>query len=85
MTDLDSADDIAPTALLLQDAQDLLPSLEDASAKVGSFKMLRRQNICLLMEMNALPQSFLGMAHSSRRWMTLNILALLLPTARKTS
>ena len=47
--------------------------------------MLRRQNICLLMGMNALPQSFLGMPHSSRRWLTLNISALLLPTARKTS
>ena len=32
LTDLDYADDIALTAMLLQDAQDLLSSLEDASA-----------------------------------------------------
>ena len=37
LTDLDYADDIALTAMLLQDAQDLLSSLEDASAKVGLF------------------------------------------------
>ena len=37
LTDLDYAEDIAPTAMLLQDAQDLLSSLEDASAKVGLF------------------------------------------------
>ena len=78
LTDLDYADDIALTAMLLQDAEDLLSSLEDASAKVGLFLNARRQNICLLMEMTALPQSFLGMAHSSRRWLTLNISALLL-------
>ena len=37
LTDLDYAEDIALTAMLLQDAQDLLSSLEDASAKVGLF------------------------------------------------
>ena len=37
LTDLDYADDIALPAMLLQDAQDLLASLEDASAKVGLF------------------------------------------------
>ena len=37
ITDLDYADDIALTATLLKDAQDLLASLEDASAKVGLF------------------------------------------------
>ena len=37
LTDLDYADDIALTAMLLQEAQDLLSSLEDASAKVGLF------------------------------------------------
>ena len=37
LTDLDCAEDIALTAMLLQDAQDLLSSLEDASAKVGLF------------------------------------------------
>ena len=37
LTDLDYADDIALTATLLQDAQDLLSSLEDTSAKVGLF------------------------------------------------
>jgi len=35
LTDLDYADDIALTAKLVRDAQDLLSSLEDASAKVG--------------------------------------------------
>ena len=34
LTDLDYADDIALTAMLLQEVQDLLSSLEDASAKV---------------------------------------------------
>ena len=37
MTDLDYADYIALTATLLQDAQDLVSSLEHASAKVGLF------------------------------------------------
>jgi hypothetical protein len=37
LTDLDYADDIALTSSLLQDAQDLLTSLEDASAIVGLF------------------------------------------------
>ena len=37
LTDLDYADDVALTAMLLQDAQHLLASLEDASAKVGLF------------------------------------------------
>ena len=37
LTDLDYADDIALTAMLLQEAQNLLSSLEDASAKVGLF------------------------------------------------
>ena len=37
LTDLDYEEDIALTAMLLQDAQDLLSSLEDASAKVGLF------------------------------------------------
>ena len=37
LTDLDSADGIAWTATLLEDARDLLISVEDASAKVGLF------------------------------------------------
>ena len=37
LTDLNYADDIALTAMLLQDVQDLLSSLEDASSKVGLF------------------------------------------------
>lgn len=37
LTDLDYADDIALTAVLLHDVQYLLSSLEDASAKVGLF------------------------------------------------
>ena len=37
LTDLDYADDIALTTSLLQDAQDLLTSLEDASPKFGLF------------------------------------------------
>ena len=37
LTDLDYADDIALTAILLQDAQDLPSSFEDASAKVDLF------------------------------------------------
>ena len=37
LTDLDYADDIALTTMLLQDAQHLLASSEDASAKVGLF------------------------------------------------
>ena len=36
-TDLDYADDIALTSTLLKDAQDLLTSVENASAKVGFF------------------------------------------------
>ena len=42
LTDLDYADDIALTATLLQDAQDLLSSLEDASAKVALFSNGKR-------------------------------------------
>ena len=37
LTDLDYADDIALTGTLLKDAQDLLTSLENASARVGLF------------------------------------------------
>ena len=37
LTDLDYADDIALTGTLLKDAQDLLTSLEKASARVGLF------------------------------------------------
>ena len=37
LTDLDYADDIALTAALLKDAQELLLAVEDASAKFGLY------------------------------------------------
>ena len=42
--------DIALASTLLKDAQDLLTSVENASAKVGIFSMLGKQNTCQYMK-----------------------------------
>ena len=71
LTDLDYADDIALTATLLQDAQDLLLSLEDSPAKVGLFLNAKKTE-SMTVNGDRTNQSLLETAHYSRRWRTSN-------------
>ena len=85
LTDLDYADDIALTAMLLQDAQHLLESLEDASAKVGLFLNAKKTEY-MSIRGNECPASILSRDGTQLKEVDdFKYLGSLLPTVRKTS